>query len=287
VARIDNYEDVEARASFARGLELKSVVGAPIVVEGRRWGVMVAWSTSESLPADTERRMAGFTDLVATAIANAESRAELKASRARLVAASDHTRRRFERDLHDGVQQRLVSLSLELRSAEAMTPPGFGELEGRLARIGEGLTSVLDDLRELSRGIHPAVLSEGGLEPALKALARRSAVPTTLDLDVDERLAERVEMAAYYVVSEALANAAKHSQASVTEIRVASGGGVLDLTIHDDGVGGADPAQGSGLTGLTDRVEALGGKVAIASPVGEGTSLHVELPVEAGTAHRS
>jgi signal transduction histidine kinase len=283
VARIDNYEDVEARASFARGLELKSVVGAPIVVEGRRWGVMVAWSTSESLPADTERRMAGFTDLVATAIANAESRAELRASRARLVAASDHTRRRVERDLHDGVQQRLVSLALELRSAEAMTPPGHGELEGRLARVGEGLTGVLDDLRELSRGLHPAILSEGGLEPALKALARRSAVPTKLDLAVDKRLAERVEVAAYYVVSEALANAAKHSQASVTEIRVAALDDILDLRIHDDGVGGADPARGSGLTGLTDRVEALGGKVAIASPAGEGTSLHVELPVEAGT----
>jgi signal transduction histidine kinase len=280
-ARVDDFSQASGETGDAiHRLGLRSAVATPVVIEGHLWGAIVASSRRESLPADTERRMAEFTELVATAIANAESRAELTASRTRLVTASDDTRRRFERDLHDGVQQRLVTLSLELRAAEAMIPPGYDELEGQLARMGKGLISVLDDLRELSRGIHPAILSEGGLGPALKALARRSAVPIKLDVDVDERLAESVEVAAYYIVSEALANATKHSRASVTEIHVEARHGILDLRIHDDGVGGADPSRGYGLTGLTDRVEALGGTIAIASPAGEGTSLHVELPVE-------
>jgi signal transduction histidine kinase len=169
---------------------------------------------------------------------------------------------------------------LELRGAEAMAPPDRGDLRAQLSQLRDGLTGVLDDLRELSRGIHPAILSEGGLGPALSALARRSTVPIELDVSVDERLAERVEVAAYYVVSEALANAAKHAHASLAEIHVEARNGILDLRIHDDGVGGADPARGSGLIGLTDRVEALGGRIAIASPGGEGTSLHVEFPVE-------
>jgi signal transduction histidine kinase len=154
------------------------------------------------------------------------------------------------------------------------------DLRAQLSQVGDGLTGVLDDLRELSRGIHPAILSEGGLGPALKALARRSAVPVELDVSVQQRLAERVEVAAYYVVSEALANAAKHAHASVAQVRVDAVDGILALRIRDDGVGGADPARGSGLIGLADRVEALGGKIAVASPAGEGTSLHVELPVE-------
>ena len=279
--RVDDLSQVFGHEADAiRRLGLRSAVATPVVIEGHLWGAILTSRRREALPADTEGRLAGFTELVATAIANANSRAELTASRVRLVAASDETRRRFEQDLHDGVQQRLVSLSLELRSAEATIPSGYAELADQLTRIGAGLAGVLDDLRELSRGIHPAILSQGGLGPALKSLARRSAVPIALDADVGMRLAERVEVAAYYVVSEALANAAKHSQASMTEIRVETRGGILDLRIRDDGVGGADPARGSGLTGLTDRVEALGGTLAITSPAGEGTSLHVELPVE-------
>ena len=215
--------------------------------------------------------------MVATAISNIQARSELAASRARIVAAADAARRRFERDLHDGVQQRLVSLALELRGAEAMAPPHL-DLRANLSRVADGLTGVLDDLRELSRGIHPAILSEGGLGPALTALARRSAVPIKLEVSVYKRLDEQVEVAAYYVVSEALANAAKHAQASRVEVHVEVRDGTLDLGIHDDGVGGADPDRGTGLIGLTDRVEALGGTVAIVSPGGEGTSLHVELP---------
>ena len=227
-----------------------------------------------------EDRLVEFTELVATAISSSEARSDLAASRARIVAATDETRRRFERDLHDGVQQRLVSLSLELGNTEALAPPEHEQLRRQLAGLRAGLAGVLDDLRELSRGIHPAILSEGGLDPALKALVRRSAVPVKLDLSVDKRLDERVEVAAYYVVSEALANAAKHAQASVAEVHVEARNGTVDLTIRDDGVGGADPSRGSGLIGLSDRVEALGGTIAIVSPTGEGTTLHVQLPVD-------
>jgi PAS domain S-box-containing protein len=281
-ARMENYDGAQgALAELARATGLRSSVSAPIVVEGRLWGLITAsWKREQSPPPETEQRMSQFAQLLETAIANAEARAELMASRARLVAASDEARRRVERDLHDGVQQRLVSLSLELRGAEAMAPPDNEELAEQLTQVGKGLTEALDDLRELSRGIHPAILSEGGLIPALKALARRSAVPVQLDLAIAERLAERVEIGAYYVVSEALTNAAKHARASIVDVHARAFDGVLELKIDDDGVGGADPSRGSGLTGLADRVEALGGTISITSPPGEGTSLHVELSLE-------
>jgi signal transduction histidine kinase len=256
-----------------------STVASPILVEGSTWGALSVSSTVEPLPLDTEDRLEEFSELVATAIANAEGKTELAASRRRIVAASDEARRRFERDLHDGVQQRLVSLSFELRGAEATAPSDNDEHLGRLRQVGKGLAEALDELRELSRGIHPAILSEGGLVPALKALARRSTVPVRLDLAVDQRFAEQLEVGAYYAVSEALTNAAKHAQASKVEVRAQANDGVLELTIDDDGVGGADPVQGSGLIGLADRVEALGGTIAIASPPGEGTSLCIELPL--------
>jgi signal transduction histidine kinase len=208
-----------------------------------------------------------------------KGRRELAASRARIVAAADETRRQIERDLHDGAQQRLVSLALELRAAQAAAPLD-GELEGQLARIAEGLVRAVDELREMARGIHPAVLSEGGLAPALKALARRSPIPVELDVRAEGRLPERIEVAAYYVVSEALTNAAKHAHAAVVHVEVEAAGGVLRLSVRDDGAGGADPAGGTGLIGLNDRVEALGGTIAIASPAGAGTSVDVELPLD-------
>jgi PAS domain S-box-containing protein len=204
---------------------------------------------------------------------------EVEASRARIVAAADETRRRIQRDLHDGAQQQLVSLVLEVQGAAATTPPELEDVQAQLSRIGEDLTDVLDELRKISRGIHPAVLTEGGLAPALKALARRSAVPVELDVRIGHRMPERVEVAAYYLVSEALANAAKHSQASVVHVEVAAEDGVVLLAIRDDGIGGADPTQGSGLIGLSDRVEALGGRIEISSPAGQGTSLLVTIPV--------
>jgi signal transduction histidine kinase len=208
-----------------------------------------------------------------------DSRAELAASRARIVTAADQARRRIERDLHDGTQQRLVSLVLDLRAAESAVPADLPELRARLAPIGDGLTGALDDLRETARGIHPAILSEGGLDPALKALARRSAIPVELDIDLPSRLPEPTEVAAYYVVSEALANAAKHSRASRTHVEVRALDGRLRLSVHDDGIGGATLGAGSGLIGLTDRAEALGGTVSVDSPTGGGTTLLVDLPI--------
>ena len=214
-----------------------------------------------------------------TAIANAENLTELTASRARVVAAADETRRRIERDLHDGAQQRLVSLSLALQAAQAAVPPQLGELEGELERVAKGLAGVLEDLQEMARGIHPAILARGGLEPALKTLARRCTVPVELDVRGVARLPERVEVAAYYVVAEALTNAAKHAHASVVHVDVEAADHALGLRVRDDGNGGADPARGTGLIGLKDRVEALGGTITMHSPVGAGTSLRAEFPL--------
>jgi GAF domain-containing protein len=281
-ARIDSYADATDKLGTAsREWGLGSGIGTPILVEGRLWGVMTASSGPEQpLPPDTEVRLATFTELVATAIANAESRAELTASRARIAAAADETRRRIERDLHDGTQQRLVSLALELRAAQAAVPPQLGDLESALSRVVDGLSTVSDELREIARGIHPAILSEGGLKPALNALRRRSAVPVELALHPGRRLPERVEVAAYYVVSEALTNAAKHAQASVVNVELDTHDAFLQLTIRDDGIGGADPSHGSGLVGLSDRIAALGGTLQVTSPIGSGTTLLIEVPLE-------
>jgi signal transduction histidine kinase len=269
------------------GLDLgyRSGVGAPISVGGRRlWGVMtVVFTHEELLPADTEARLAGFTELVGTAIANAEAQAALATSRARIVAAADTTRRRIERDLHDGAQQRLVSLALQLRAMQA-SPPEAGELTTDLEYVANGLTGVLDELREIARGLHPAALAEGGLRPALKALARRSTIPVRLDLGVDGRLPEPIELAAYYVVCEALTNAAKHSSATVIDVEVAADAGMLRVRVRDDGRGGADLTRGTGLIGLTDRVEALGGRLTLHSPPGAGTTMQMELPLTAPAA---
>ena len=210
------------------------------------------------------------------------NRDELIASRARVVAAADETRRRIERDLHDGTQQRLVSLGLELRSAEAMVPPDQEELRRQLGRTTEGLADAAQDLQELTRGIHPAILSRGGLEPALKTLARRSAVPVLLDVRVEGRLAQSLEVAVYYIVSEALTNAAKHAGASEVTVGLETAEATVRLAIRDDGIGGADPAGGSGLIGLRDRVEAVGGAIEIVSPAGGGTSLRVSIPLKPG-----
>jgi signal transduction histidine kinase len=281
-SRRDSLEDASGPiAALVRKLGVTSTVGTPIVVEGRLWGGMsVSSRQPEPLPADTESRIANFAELVATAIANAESRAELMASRARIVAAADETRRRIERDLHDGIQQRLVSLGLELRAAQATVPAQLDALDDAMSRAAEGLTSILGELREISHGLHPAILSEGGLEPALRALSRRSAIPVELDLHAGRRLPGRVEVAAYYVVSEALTNAAKHARASVVNVELDTHEAILQLAIRDDGIGGADPDQGSGLVGLSDRIEALGGTLQVSSPAGNGTTLLIEVPLE-------
>jgi PAS domain S-box-containing protein len=279
--RIDWEEGTGSFAAIARKVGVLSGVAAPIVVNDRLWGRIGAGSTQpEPLPIGTELRLAKFTELVATAIANTDSRAELTASRARIVAAGDETRRRLERDLHDGVQQRLVSLALRLRMATSTLPPEVDEPRRRIGRIEGELYQVVDDVREISRGIHPAILSEGGLKPALKTLARRSAIPVELtQFGSDRRLPETVEVACYYVVSEALTNAAKHAHASVVHVDVNADDSNVQLSIRDDGVGGADLNQGSGLVGLGDRVEALGGRIEVDSPAGGGTSLLVRIPI--------
>ncbi len=280
-ARLDSYVDASGDAAAdARARGISSSVGAPITVEGRLWGIMLAASVhGQLLPLNTERRLADFTELVATAIANAEANAELRASRARIVATADQTRRRIERDLHDGAQQRLVTLALQVRAAQAKVPAQFDKLTAELDHVAAGLSSTLDELREFARGIHPATLVSGGLAPALNTLARRSPVRVDLDMRLHERLPEHTEVTAYYVASEALANAAKHARASVVHVRVDMAGGVLRLDVRDDGVGGADPARGSGLIGLRDRVEATGGSFRLESRHGEGTRLLIELPV--------
>jgi len=280
-ARMDGYsQDSGEMTAMARRIGGRSRVGTPIIIEDRLWGAALAvnFASGGALPATAEERIANFADLITTAISNSETRTELTASRARVVAAADETRRRLERDLHDGIQQRLVSLALKARAIETMTPQPADNIQGELSRLADGLGTSLDELREISRGIHPAILSEAGLGPALKALARRSAVPVNLDLNLGSRTRQPLEVAAYYVASEALTNAAKHAQASVIDIRADGSDGALTLWIHDDGIGGADPSRGSGIIGLKDRVEALGGTISLLSPPGHGTTLHVQLP---------
>ncbi len=273
-------------ADVLREIGAVSNVGAPIVVEGKQWGFVTVTDVNKRLPADAEKRLEKFAELLGTAIANADSRAELAASRARIVAAGDDARRRIERDLHDGAQQRLVTLAVALRRAEAKVPVGSDELRAEVSHVAEGLKTAVDGLRELSQGIHPAELTAGGLSPALKALGRRSAVRVELDVPFEDRLPDQVEVAAYYTVSEALTNASKHANATRVWVSLSIEDDVLLLSIRDDGVGGADPRRGSGLTGLRDRIEALGGRIQIESQTGSGTVIEVEIPI-AGPADRN
>jgi signal transduction histidine kinase len=272
-------------ASAAHEEGVRSCVGAPISVEGWQWGVMIVASAREgALPEGAEQRLAGFAELAATAITNAEAQAALAASRARIVAAADQTRRRIERDLHDGAQQRLVSLALQLRAAQAAAPPGAEELAERLEGAIREASGALEELREIARGLHPALLTESGLHPALRALARRSAVPVDLDVRVAGRLPEQIEVSGYYVVAEALTNAVKHARASAVSIEVEVAGDALRVVVRDDGTGGADLTPGAGLVGLKDRVEAQGGRFLLDSPHGAGTSVRVEFPLATANA---
>jgi signal transduction histidine kinase len=277
-ARIDSFDDAVGEiAAKARAAGVRSAVGVPVVVDGSLWGLAAAASYRfEPPPPDSEERISDFADLVSTALANAATREELIASRARIVAAADDARRRLERDLHDGAQQRLVSLALQLRLAEGSAPQ---DLKAQLSRAVVGLKAVSNELQQISRGIHPAILSKGGLGPALKMIARRCPVPVSLDVDVERRLPESLEVAAFYVVAEALTNTAKYAQASAVHICVETKGGNLLLSIEDDGIGGADIQKGSGLIGLKDRVEVLGGHMRIASRPGDGTALLITIPV--------
>jgi signal transduction histidine kinase len=260
-----------------------SKAAAAVSIDGRPWGVLIAASRRGTLlPAGTQARLGGFAELAAPAIATAGAHAELTASRARIVTTADQVRRLIERDLHDGAQQRLVALALQLQTARAAVPPELAGLKAELGRVATGLSDTLEELREYARGIHPAILAQGGLTAALRALARRSPLPVTLNVQPTGRLPEPVEITAYYVVSEALANAAKHARASAVRVAVDVAAGVLRVAVSDDGVGGADLGRGSGLTGLKDRVAAAGGTLTVHSRPGHGTHLVAELPVGAG-----
>ncbi|GAA1275661.1 hypothetical protein GCM10009609_43360 [Pseudonocardia aurantiaca] len=279
-ARLDDLS--RAPGAFGDGLRragIRSGVAAPIIVEGRLWGAISIGTRRDKRPGETAQRIADFTELLATAIANADSSAQLTASRARIVAAADDARRRIERDLHDGTQQRLVALSLALRLARSTETP---ELKTQVGQVADELDDAIDELREIARGIHPAILSEGGLGPALRTLARRAAIPVELDIRTEKRPPDPIEVAAYYVVSEALTNTTKHARASYARVALDQTDGVMQLSIRDDGIGGADPTGGSGLIGLRDRVQALGGVIEVDSRRGKGTAIIVELPLQPG-----
>lgn len=278
-ARMDTHADGSA-AALVRDLGLHACVGVPITVDGQLWGAMIVGTSGpDALPADTEACLTDFAELIATAIANAHARAELVASRARIVTASDNARRGIERDLHDGAQQRLVTLALQVRTLQMAIPQDPAELQSRIAGIGDGLRTASDELRELAHGVHPAILSRGGLRPALRDLGRRAPLPVEVHVDVPVRLPQAVEIAAYYTVAEALTNAAKHAQASVVTVNVDTDATSLRISVADDGVGGASLDAGSGLVGLEDRVAALGGKLRLTSTAGAGTTMVAEMPL--------
>jgi signal transduction histidine kinase len=280
--RVDDYNHVEGElAERLRKFGIRSVVGAPIHVAGRLWGAVMATSElAHGFPAGTEARIGSFAELVTAALANVDAREQLAASRARIVEAADAARRRIERDLHDGAQQRLVSLALSLRLLEASLEPD-SEASRELALARAELDAALEELRELARGIHPSILTDRGLEAALAALAGRSTVAVELDLDSCGKLPLSVQTTAYFVVAEALTNASKHAHPDRIDVRVSVCERYAMVEVCDDGRGGADPARGSGLSGLADRLSALGGTLETESPAGAGTTIRARIPARA------
>jgi len=279
-ARVEGYEAVHGSAADAvRETGLRSTVAAPLLVDGRVWGSLVVGTFEpEPFPDDTEERLLAFAELASVAIAGAHAREQLLASRARLVQAADDERRKVERNLHDGAQQRLVTLSIALRLARTLLeqdPERAAELlDGAIADAAQ----ANEELREIARGLHPALLTQRGLHAALRSLARRSPVPVELNAP-DERLPEHVEVATYYVVAESLTNVAKHAGASRVDVSVICDGTRIVATIVDDGSGRANESGGTGLAGLRDRVEALRGRLDVVSFRGTGTTIRAELPL--------
>ena len=282
--RVDDYEGITGSlADRLRALGIRSGVGAPIVFNGELWGAVVVSSVEvRAFPAGDEDRVAAFTELVAQALANAEAREQLRASRARVVTAGDAERRRLERNLHDGAQQRFVGIALGLRLLDRLIDDDPAQAHAALSSVVGELTQGLAELRELARGLHPAVLTDHGLHAAVAAVAQRAPVPVVLTFDEGERPSEAVEVAAYYVVSEALTNVAKYAEATEARVEVRRLGDRLVVVVSDDGAGGADVRGGSGLRGLEDRVEALGGRLHVRSLPGEGTSVRADLPLVTG-----
>ena len=278
--RVDDFDEVGGEvAALMRRLGIRAAAAGPIVLGGRLWGALTAaWPAGASMPAGAEDRVAAFAELVSLAIENAEARQELAASRARLVGAADEARRRIERDLHDGAQQRFVAAALELTVLDRRLDRDPESARAALARVREHLDGGLSELRDLARGIHPAVLTDRGLEAALEGLVQRSPVPVDVVIAVPDRLDPAIEATVYFVVSEALTNVAKYAEADTVAVELTSTGGEVVVTITDDGVGGADPTQGSGLQGLVDRVQAIGGRLDVGSAADRGTRLRAELP---------
>jgi len=280
--RIDDYEGrapeiVERLSNFG----YSSAGAAPVRVGGQVWGALVAAAPrNEPLAPGSERRLADFAELVAQALANADAYRKLAASRVRIVEAGDTERRRLERNLHDGAQQRLVSLALQLRMIKTNVRKDPESAESLLADAERELNHALAELRELARGIHPAVLTDRGLEAAVRALADRAPIPVELARLPEDRLPDSVEAAIYYLVAEAITNVAKYAQATSASVSVERSNGFATVVVRDDGIGGAEPVPGSGLVGLADRVEALGGRLHIESPPGEGTQLTAEIPCQ-------
>ena len=283
--RVDSYDGIPGTlAELLRDeLGFRCAVAAPVVLGGRLWGAVIVSSVHpDSFAPGAEQRIADFAELAAQALANAQAREELAASRARIVEAGDAERQRLERNLHDGAQQRLVSLSINLRMAARAFPEARDALEAASAELAH----ALDELRELARGIHPAILSQRGLQPALEALALRAPLPVRLVVALDERMPEPVEACAYYVVAEALTNACKYAEASAIDVRVSRGDGTACIEVADDGIGGARRHVGGGLGGLADRVEALGGRLGLESPAGAGTTVRAEIPYSSSSDPR-
>ncbi|MEA2384961.1 MAG: hypothetical protein QOH72_4932 [Solirubrobacteraceae bacterium] len=280
-ARIDDYAGVRGRAAeMMRENGYRAAVAAPIVVGGAMWGLLLVTSAEPgALGADAERRLGGFAELVALGLESAEAREQLNASRRRILRTAFEERRRLERNLHDGAQQRLVSLALQLRVLEGLLARDPDAARGLVANARAELDLAMRELRELARGLHPAVLSERGLAAALESLATSAALPVHVTGVTEERLGDAVEAGAYFVVGESITNAVKHAHASRIEVRLARAPGALRIEIEDDGRGGADPAAGTGLRGLADRIEALGGRFAVADRDGGGTIVSVQLPV--------
>jgi signal transduction histidine kinase len=279
-ARIDDYTKATGEhARRYREAGVRSAVGAPIKLRERVWGLLGVSSLQGPLPPETEARLADFAALVASAIANVQAWSELEASRVRIVTAADEARRRVRRDLHDGAQQRIVALAFKARRLARSQAAQTAGLDAELRSLGVELDGVLEEVRTIASGLHPAALSNGGLAPALRTLARRSPVPVVLDMRLPRGVAASVEVAAYYVVAETLTNTTKHAEASRIELTVELRDGRLWVCVRDDGVGGADPACGSGLEGLKDRIEAFGGTMTLTSPSGGGTTLVAHLPL--------
>jgi signal transduction histidine kinase len=277
--RVDDYAGLRGElAKRVRAVGIRSAVGAPVKVAGRTWGGIVASSgRSHAFAEGTEDRLAEFAELVTAALANVDAREQLAASRARIVEAGDEERRRLGRDLHDGAQQELVAAVMSLKLAQrrwAQAPDEARELVGEAL---EQMESGIRDLRELAAGIHPSVLSDRGLAVALEGLANRSPIPVEIGHVPPQRLPAPVETSAYFVVAEALTNAAKHARCSQVHVSVGVELGATTVEVRDDGVGGADASAGSGLRGLADRVNALGGRLEIESPAGEGTTIRARI----------